>query len=193
MALYTHIATLPRQRGLAMTLLFTTAGALLFVLLTQVKLSLMPLTPVPFTGSVLAVLLLGGLLGPRLAPAAVAQYLVLGLVGLPVFAGFTGGIGSLPVFTGGYLLAFVPAALLYGALYDRFAGGAYAPRAAAALAAGAAAVLVIHLGGWAWLVGVLHYPPGAALAQGVLPFIPIDAGKVVLAAATVALWPRKAC
>ncbi len=190
MTVRTSTVALPAWRSLATTLLLTTAGTLLLALLAQVKLPL-PFTPVPFTGSVLGVLLLGGLLGPRLAAAAVLEYLLLGMTGLPFFAAGT-GFSIFAGFTGGYLLAFAPAAALYGIMYARFAERDYPVRLTGAVAAGLAATLVIYLGGWAWLVGVLHYTPGAALAAGVTPFIPLDAGKVVLAAAAVALWPRKA-
>jgi biotin transport system substrate-specific component len=189
MSVRTQTATISTWRTLAMSLLLTTGGALLLVLLAQVKLPL-PFTPVPFTGSVLAVLLLGGLLGPRLAPAAVLQYLLLGVAGLPVFAGFM-GLAVLPAFTGGYLIAFVPAAMLFGVMYHRFAARDYAWRLGGALLAGLATIPVIYLGGWAWLVSVLHYSPADAYAAGVLPFIPLDAGKAVLAATGLALWRRK--
>lgn len=189
MSVREQTAAVTPARSLAMSLLLTAGGALLLVLLAQVKV-ILPITPVPFSGSVLAVMLLGGLLGPRLAPAAVTLYLLLGVTGLPVFAGFK-ELTALPVFTGGYLIAFVPAAMLYGVIYGHFAAGSYARRLGGALLAGLAVIPIIYFGGWVWFVGVLHYSPSAAFAAAVLPFIPMEAGKAVIAATALALWQRK--
>ena len=62
--------------------------------------------PVPFTLQTFAVFLAPGLLGGKMGTIAVGTYLLLGAVGLPVFAGFSGGIGALLGATGGYLLGF---------------------------------------------------------------------------------------
>ncbi len=85
-----------------------------------------PFYPVPLTMQTLAVLLVGGLLGPRRGPAAVAGYLALGLAGTPVFHNGIGGPAVLLGPTGGYLLGFVPAAFLMGlaARHAGVAGGA---------------------------------------------------------------------
>src|SRR4028119_847259 len=69
-----------------------------------------PLEPVPFTLQVLAVILTGLLLGPRYGALAMTIYLLVGAIGVPVFAGFRGGLGSLLGDTGGYLLPHPPAA-----------------------------------------------------------------------------------
>ena len=63
--------------------------------------------PVPFTLQTFAVFLAPGLLGGKMGTIAVGTYLLLGAVGLPVFAGFSGGIGVLLGATGGYLLGFL--------------------------------------------------------------------------------------
>jgi biotin transport system substrate-specific component len=72
----------------------------------------LPLTPIPFTLQPLAVLVVGGVLGARRGAAALALYLAMGLVGLPVFAAGGSGIARLMGPTGGYLLAFPAAAAL---------------------------------------------------------------------------------
>lgn len=69
-------------------------------------------TPVPFTLQTFAVFLAPGLLGGKMGTIAVGTYLLLGAVGLPVFAGFSGGIGTLLGATGGYLLGFLLTALV---------------------------------------------------------------------------------
>ncbi|MDQ4126909.1 MAG: biotin transporter BioY, partial [Actinomycetota bacterium] len=65
----------------------------------------LPFSPVPFTLQVPAVVLSGLLLGPRYGAVAQAIYVLLGAVGVPVFAGFKGGLGIIFGPTGGYLLS----------------------------------------------------------------------------------------
>lgn len=81
-----------------------------------------PFYPVPLTMQTLAVLLIGGTLGPALGVSAVAGYLALGAVGAPVFHGGLGGVLVLAGPTGGYLLGFLPAVFLMG-WAARLAGG----------------------------------------------------------------------
>ena len=70
---------------------------------------------IPFTLQTFAVALYGFILGPLWATVTVAVYLMLGLVGLPVFSGFGGGIGALLGPTGGFLWGFLILALFCGA------------------------------------------------------------------------------
>lgn len=70
--------------------------------------------PVPFTLQTFAVILSGAMLGSRNGFLSQLSYLLLGVLGLPVFAGFTGGIHVVFGFTGGYLLAFPIASYLVG-------------------------------------------------------------------------------
>ncbi|MCH5375079.1 MAG: efflux RND transporter permease subunit, partial [Planctomycetes bacterium] len=78
-----------------------------------------PFYPVPMTMQTLAVLVVGGVLGPRLGTTAVAGYLSLGLAGAPVFHGGLGGPAVFVGPTGGYLLGFLPAAFLMGLAASR--------------------------------------------------------------------------
>ncbi len=138
---------------------------------------------VPVTLQTFAVLLAGLVLGARRGAAAVALYVLVGLAGVPVLAGGTGGPGVLAGPTVGYLLAFVPAAAVAGAL----AGVArrVAPRWRFAVLAGAALVaglLVVHPLGIAGLVLRAGLPLPAALVAD-LVFVPGDALKAVVAAA----------
>ena len=73
-----------------------------------------PFSPVPFTLQVPAVVLSGLLLGPRYGALAQAIYLLVGAVGVPVFAEFKGGLGVLLGPTGGYLLSYPIAAAVAG-------------------------------------------------------------------------------
>jgi biotin transport system substrate-specific component len=141
-----------------------------------------PLEPVPFTLQVLAVVLTGFLLGPRYGALAMAVYVLVGAVGVPVFAGFRGGLGVLLSDTGGYLLSYPLAAAIAG-LAARSAANAPRRRAlAAGFVWGTAALAVIYAVGATWLSVLAGLPPAAALAAGVLPFVPFDLIKVGLAA-----------
>jgi biotin transport system substrate-specific component len=137
-----------------------------------------PLSPVPMTLQPLAVLVVGGLLGPLLGGMALGLYLALGLLGLPVFAGGGAGIVHLLGPTGGYLLAFPAAAAVAG----RLAGAT--PRLGPVLLGCALAMVVIHAGGAAQLA-VLGGDPGLALRVGFVPFLTGDLLKVGLAAAVI--------
>ena len=81
-----------------------------------------PIGPVPFTLQVLAVILTGFLLGPYLGFWAQLIYLLVGALGLPVFAGLRGGMAHLYGPTGGYLVAFPISALVVGWVSQRFKG-----------------------------------------------------------------------
>lgn len=144
-----------------------------------------PGSPIPQSAQTLAVVVVGGLLGARLAAAALFAYLLAGGLGAPVFADGGSGWFHLTGLTGGYLLGFVLAAVGMGWLSDRKRLRRILPCLGAALGAHA---LIMGIG-WAWLAGSL----GAARAfeEGVRPFL-VGAGvKSVLAAVVlvpVARW-----
>ena len=119
-------------------------GTLLLTLLAQVR---VPMFPVPITGQSLGVLLLGAALGMRRSVGSVLGYLVLGAIGLPVFAG---GLGVATLFgpTGGYLWSFIPAAAVVGYLCER----QWDRRFISALLAFTVGHAIIFAGGVAWLV-----------------------------------------
>jgi biotin transport system substrate-specific component len=121
----------------------------------------LPFSPVPFTLQVLAVILSGLLLGPRYGALAQAIYLLIGAVGVPVFAQFRGGLGVLLGPTGG--------AARRRALWT-------------SLLWGCAGLAVIYALGATWLALVTGLPIAAALAQGVAPFVLFDLIKVAIAA-----------
>lgn len=138
---------------------------------------------VPITLQTFGVLLAGLVLGARRGTAAVTLYVLVGLAGVPVFAGAVGGPGVLAGPTVGYLLGFIPAAAVAGAL----AGTArrVAPRWRLAVLAGAALVaglLVVHPLGIAGLVVRAGLPVPAAVAAD-LVFAPGDVVKALVAAA----------
>lgn len=149
-------------------------GAFLVALGAQLSVPL-PGTPVPITLQVPAVLLVGGLLGPRTGVASLVLYLAMGSASLPVFAPMGApGIARLFGPTGGYLLSLPLAAGLTGLLA---ADGRSWGRIVAAVAAG---LLVIHVGGVAQLA-VLGGDLSTALRLGSIPFLVGDILKLVFA------------
>jgi biotin transport system substrate-specific component len=141
-----------------------------------------PLPAVPFTMQVLAVILSGLLLGSRYGALAQAIYVLVGAIGVPVFAGFTGGLGHVLGPTGGYLLSYPLAAAIAGLAAH---AARNAPRRRALLictAAGTGALVVIYAIGASWLAVQSGLPLPVALAQGVVPFVPLDLVKVALSA-----------
>ena len=151
-------------------------ASLVIALSAQVAIQL-PFSPVPITGQTMAVLLVGALLGSRRGALAVLAYIAQGLAGLPVFAGGAAGLARLFGPTGGYLVGFVAAAFLVGWLAER----GWDRRFGTTLAAMTLGNLVIYGVGALWLavfVGGLS----RAWSLGVVPFLPGDAIKIVLAA-----------
>ncbi|UCG39299.1 MAG: biotin transporter BioY [bacterium] len=167
-----------RTRDMALvslTVALTTAGAFLRI----------PAGPVPISLQTLFVLISGAILGPWLGALAMVAYILLGLIGLPVFTG-GGGPGYVLSPTFGFLLSFPLAAMTVGLLAragSSPAGGSRS-RDVAALVAGTA---VIYLVGVPWLGLNLKIVQGkdlglrALLMIGMIPFLPGDALKVLLA------------
>jgi biotin transport system substrate-specific component len=137
-----------------------------------------PLNPVPVTLQPLAVLVVGGLLGPAAGATALVLYLALGMLGLPVFAGGSGGFVHVLGPTGGYLMAF-PAAAAVAGLGTRDGAGILRVLACCFLG-----MAVIHLGGVAHLA-LLTGNTTRAFDVGFRPFFTGDLLKVGLAAAVI--------
>ncbi|HXS78463.1 MAG TPA: biotin transporter BioY [Terracidiphilus sp.] len=155
------------------------AGSALVAVCSHIALPLW-FTPVPLTLQPFAVLLLGLVLGPRLAAATLGAYLLEGATGLPVFTpGFAlgAGVAHLVGPTGGYLMSYPAAAALVSWLRTRLNRGF----AGAALSAAAGDALIL-LCGFVWLAMWTHAAIGSAFALAVLPFLPGEALKVVAAA-----------
>ena len=136
-----------------------------------------PVGVVPITLQTMFVILAGLLGGMRIGTSAAVLYLLLGTLGLPIFSGGTGGIGHLLGPTGGYLVAWVPAAFIAGFFSDRTS----MPKLPRFILGSIAATLVIYLLGVPWLKFVLGLSWSQAAAAGALPFLPGDILKVVAA------------
>ena len=102
-------------------------------------------------------------------------YLLLGLVGLPVFSGFTGGIGKLAGPTGGYIIGFIPMAIIAGIVIDKFS------QRWIQILGMIVGTAICYAFGTAWFCIQAGYTVSAALAVCVIPFIPADLIKMVIA------------
>ncbi len=156
-----------------------TVGAGLLLLAATARVAIpIPGTPVPITLQPVAVLLLGLLFGARRGAASAGAYVMVGALGLPVFAMGGAGLPWLLGPTGGYLAAFPIAALAVGAL-------AGADRAVLRTwLAGLLGMAIILLGGMAQLMWVTAGGAGDVFALGVVPFLP---GALIQAAMATVL------
>jgi biotin transport system substrate-specific component len=142
----------------------------------------LPFTPVPFTLQPMVVLLGGAALGARLGMSAQILYLAIGVAGLPVFAAspvLPQGFGRLVGPTGGYLMSYPFAAFAAGYLAQRGLDRRYLTSVLAMLAG----LTIIFACGVAWMAwGTPRLGLSTAVGTGLIPFIPADIVKVLLAA-----------
>jgi biotin transporter BioY len=162
--------------GLARDFTLVLGGSLLIAAAAQLRITL-PFTPVPVTGQTFAVLLLGALYGAKRGAATAMTYLMLGIMGLPVFSAAPPGPAALVSPTAGYLAGFVAAAWVTGSLSER--GWDRKPvTAAMAMLIGSA---VLFACGLLWLGRFTGWD--LVIQTGLLPFIPGDLLKIALATA----------
>ncbi len=135
-----------------------------------------PISPVPISLTNLAVYFAVYVIGARRGTISYVIYMLIGLVGLPVFSGFTGGVGKLFGPTGGYLIGFVFMAIVCGIFIEKWPANKILHFIGFILG-----TMVCYAFGTAWLAVQAHLGYGAALAAGVIPFIPGDLVKIILA------------
>lgn len=155
----------------------TVIGLMTAVLCIMGPMSLMiPISPVPISLTNFAIYLAVILLGMRRGTIVTLVYLFIGFVGVPVFSAFTGGPGKLIGPTGGYLIGFIFLALIAGYMIDRF------PDKIGWAALGMVLGTIVLYGiGTAWLAYTAGMTFSQALLAGVIPFIPGDVIKIILA------------
>lgn len=157
--------------------------AAIIAVLSQI---VIPAGLVPFTMQTFAVGLVATVLGKKHGTLAVFIYLLVGLVGLPVYAGFSSGIGALLGPTGGFLVGFLANAFLTGWLVEKFWNNL--PWAIAANLLGAFATLLF---GTLWMQFSLDLSFASAMASGFIPFILPGIIKAVAAALTGVMLTRR--
>ncbi len=135
-----------------------------------------PVSPVPISFTNLAIYLTVMILGWKKGVVSYLIYLLIGLAGVPVFSAFTSGPGKLLGPTGGYLIGFVFLALISGFFVEKFNGKIY--MYAAGMVVGTA---VTYAFGTIWLAYQAHMDFAAALMAGVIPYLPGDIVKILIA------------
>jgi biotin transport system substrate-specific component len=163
------------------------AGAALTALSAQVAFTV-PWTPVPYTLQTGAVLLVGTALGTIRGALAMTLYVLVGALGLGVFAEGDGGVARLLGATGGYLVGFIVAAAVVGRLAEAGWDRTF-PRAAGLMVIG---TLIVYAIGVPVLAIVAALPPAVAIEVGALVFLPSDLAKVAVAALLLPLAWRVA-
>ena len=154
-----------------------TVYASLFAALTAAGAFLaIPIGPVPIVLQNFFIFLTALLLGPRWAAASVAVYLLSGALGLPVFAGGTGGIGRFIGPTGGYLIGYLPAVWIIGWIAET---GRH--RAAFDLIGMCCGASIVYLFGVPWLKVLTGMSWATAVSVGLFPFLIGDALKIAAA------------
>ena len=145
-----------------------------------------PIGPVPLSLGTFAVYLIGLVLGCTDGTIAVAVYLLLGALGVPVFTGFAGGIQKLLGPTGGYLVGYIPCVAIVGFAADRCQKSGDPKRVKAVqrfvpLFAMLIGTALLYALGTAWFVFQSGRTLTESLTLCVLPFLPGDAAKITVA------------
>ena len=135
-----------------------------------------PFSPVPISLGSLAVYLSAYVLGMKRGTLSVVIYLLLGLAGLPVFTGFSGGLSKVMGPTGGYMVGYVFVAVCAGLSADR--GHGKKRYAAAGMIIG---TFFLYLFGTLWLSRQLQITFFAGLGMGMVPYLPGDTAKIIIA------------
>ncbi|GFI43176.1 biotin transporter BioY [Lachnospiraceae bacterium] len=161
---------------------FSTQRLVLIAMVTSITCILapfsipIPISPVPISLTNLVLLISVYVLGWKDATVSFLIYLLIGAAGLPVFSGFAGGLGKIAGPTGGYLVGFIFMTIIAGIFVERFRDKRFLIITGMALA-----TVVTYLFGTAWLAFQLEMPFTAALSIGVIPYLPGDTAKIILA------------
>lgn len=137
----------------------------------------LPFSPIPISFTNLAIYLTIFSIGLKKGTISYLIYLLLGMVGLPVFSQGGAGIGKVLGPTGGYLIGFIFMAIIFGIFLENFQGKLYM------YIIGMILGMVVAYGfGTAWLSYQSHMSFSAALTVAVLPFLPGDLIKIIIGA-----------
>ncbi|MDR5588836.1 MULTISPECIES: biotin transporter BioY [Clostridium] len=134
-----------------------------------------PFFQVPFTMQVFAIVLSAVILGYKKAFISQIIYILLGAIGLPVFAGFKGGIQALLGPTGGYITSFLLMVLIIGYFSEKYNDNYFIISFSGTLG-----IIICYIIGTAQLAFILNITFSGALKIGVLPFVIFDLAKIFL-------------
>ncbi len=139
----------------------------------------LPIMPIQFSMQTFAVYAALFILGGKKGTAAIVAYVAMGAIGVPVFTGFSGGLGVLAGPTGGYIFGFIISAIVY-TLLERFAKKGFWSRMSISIFS----YMFCYIAGTVMFVFVNTYGYGlwASIMACVVPFIIPDLLKILLAA-----------
>lgn len=162
-------------KHLLLVALFTSLTAIM----AQIQIRI-PFSPVPVTFQVLAVCLCSTLLGKKYSAISQVIYILIGIMGFPVFSGFNSGLGALAGPTGGYIMSFPLSAYLIGFIIEKYTGNPKHPKLLyfAAMSAG---LLLTYLFGTVWMAFILGLTAEKALIMGIGWYLPLDIAKLIIA------------
>lgn len=147
--------------------------AALIAVCSQISIPL-PFTPVPINAALIPVFLCGAVMGPK-GTLSTTLFIFIGICGLPVFAGFQNGLGTLAGPTGGFIVGYAIASLTVGMLSQRIASILLIAFSMAI------ALIICYLCGTFWFMFVMKQNFTSALGLTVLPFLVGDAAKIIAA------------
>lgn len=143
-----------------------------------------PLGPVPFTLQTFAVFTTAGLLGTKRGTIAVVIYILLGCIGIPVFAG-SGGPGIIVGPTGGYITGFIFTVIIIGLIMNVFQKNATGLKFVMTVVAMVVGDAICFMIGTIQFMVVMKVNLAVAMGYCVIPFILPDLVKIIVAAIVV--------
>lgn len=154
-------------------LVYTAVSIAIMILLSQLSI---PMGAIPFSLGLLGIFLISGILGGTYGTIAVGIYVIMGACGLPVFAGFKGGLGALLGATGGFIMGYLFVPIILGVICTIFKYK-YVPMTFAYILS----LFVCYLFGALWYMNYVTCSLKTALMACVVPFIAFDLLKIVIA------------
>ena len=154
---------------------FMTTTALMAAVICVLGPLSIPIGPVPITLQSFAIYLTMYILGAKRGLAAYLLYLLIGLAGMPVFSGYKSGPSVLFGTTGGYLVGFIPVAIICGLVFAK-----HSQNKILCIITMELSTWIAYLTGTLWLAYQANMSFEAALAAGVLPFIAVDLVKMII-------------
>lgn len=137
----------------------------------------LPFSPVPISLTNFAIFLAIFVLGMKSGTISFIIYLLLGAIGVPVFSSFRGGLQVLAGPTGGYLIGFIFLALIMGFALEHFDR-----KLVPTIIGMIIGMAVCYAFGTVWLAKLLSLSFKEGLMMGVIPYLPGDAAKIIIAA-----------
>ncbi|MBQ7943396.1 MAG: biotin transporter BioY [Lachnospiraceae bacterium] len=135
-----------------------------------------PLSPVPISLATLAICFAVYVLGMKNGTISCLLYLLMGMIGLPIFSGFSGGIGKLLGPTGGYLIGYIALAAISGFFIEKWQTNRFMHGIGMVLG-----TVICYMLGSIWLMQQAKVTFYTSITMGVLPFLPGDVLKLIVA------------